>query len=225
MSIDPSVLKQLLSLQMLQGTDTLTGGSQTNGTGTDFSELLQLLLGDSAAESSRHKVIPAAELLARGKWSSAYPGNAAVSGQLSNKSVPADYEQPIQAASVRHGVDASLVKAVIEAESGYDSNAVSKAGAKGLMQLMDATGQGLGVTNPFDAVQNIEGGTRFLSNLLRKYNGNEAVALAAYNAGPGRVDKLGIRNDADLYAKLGQLPKETQAYVSKVLGYKAQYQA
>ncbi|RAU99219.1 lytic transglycosylase domain-containing protein [Paenibacillus sp. YN15] len=225
MSIDPSVLKQLLSLQMLQGTDTLTGSGQTNGTGTDFSELLQLLLGDSAAQSSSHKVIPAAELLARGKWSSAYPGNVAVSGQFSSKSAPADYEEPIQAASRRHGVEASLVKAVIEAESGYDSNAVSKAGAKGLMQLMDATGQGLGVANPFDAAQNIEGGTRYLSNLLRKYNGNEAVALAAYNAGPGRVDKLGIRNDADLYAKLGQLPKETQAYVSKVLGYKAQYEA
>ncbi|MNC36955.1 Soluble lytic murein transglycosylase precursor [compost metagenome] len=219
------MLKQLLSLQMLQGTDTLTGSGQNSGTGTDFSDLLQLLLGDSSAESSRHKVIPAAELLARGKWSSAYPGMYAASGGVSGKSAPADYEQPIQAASLRHGVDASLVKAVIEAESGYDSNAVSKAGAKGLMQLMDSTGQGLGVSNPFDAVQNIEGGTRFLSGLLRKYDGNEAVALAAYNAGPGRVDRLGIKNDADLYAKLGQLPKETQAYVSKVLGYKAQYEA
>lgn len=224
MSIDPSVLKQLLSLQMLQGTDTLTGSSQTGGTGTDFSELLQLLLGDTAGVSSSKKVIPAADLLAMGKWSSAYTGYALSEG-LSGKAEPADYEAPIRNASLRHGVDSNLVKAVIQAESGYDSKAVSSAGAKGLMQLMDATGQGLGVTDPFDAVQNIEGGTRFLSGLLRKYNGNEAVALAAYNAGPGRVDRLGIKDDADLYAKLGQLPKETQAYVSRVLGYKAQYEA
>jgi soluble lytic murein transglycosylase-like protein len=228
MRIDPSVMKQLLQLQMLQSTDTLTGSGsalQSGDSGTDFADLLQVLLGDSTGASS-NKVIPAEELLARSKWASSLQaaGISTTYGVTGSKSKVTDYDAYIENASSRNGVESSLVKAVIQAESGFDSRAVSKAGAKGLMQLMDATGQGLGVTNPFDPQQNIEGGTKFLSNLLRKYNGNEGVALAAYNAGPGRVDRLGIRNDADLQDKLALLPRETQNYVSKVLGYKEQYQ-
>jgi soluble lytic murein transglycosylase-like protein len=116
-----------------------------------------------------------------------------------------------------------LVKAVIHSESSFNPYAVSSSGAKGLMQLMDGTGEGMGVTDPFDPAQNIEGGTRYLAGLLRKYNGNEGVALAAYNAGPGRVDRLGIRTDADLKEKLHLLPLETRQYVDKVLSRKQQY--
>lgn len=136
---------------------------------------------------------------------------------------PTVYDPLVEQASARHGVEASLIKAVIETESSFNRFAVSKAGAKGLMQLMDETGRGLGVADPFDPAQNIDGGTRFLAGLLRKYNGNEAVALAAYNAGPGRVDRLGIRTDADLREKLHLLPRETQRYVSKVLERKETY--
>ncbi|MFC0216315.1 lytic transglycosylase domain-containing protein [Paenibacillus chartarius] len=135
------------------------------------------------------------------------------------------YDDLIAYNGSRFGVDTSLIKAVIHQESSYNPNAVSHAGAKGLMQLMDGTGAGLGVTDPFDPGQNVRAGTQFLSGLLRKYNGNEGVALAAYNAGPGRVDRLGIRTDADLAAKLGQLPKETQNYVQRVLSLKDQYTA
>jgi soluble lytic murein transglycosylase-like protein len=142
---------------------------------------------------------------------------------LSSKSVPANYEALINQASSRFGVDTSLIKAVIDQESSFNSSAVSSAGAKGLMQLMDDTGNGLGVTNPFDPRQNVHAGTLFLSTLLKKYNGNEGTALAAYNAGPGRVDRLGIRNDQDLQQKLHLLPKETRDYVSKVLGLKQKY--
>lgn len=224
MRIDPSVMKQLLQLQMLQGAGSLMGSGtalQSGDSGTEFSELLQMLLGGSTTTEVSNKIIPASELLSRSK--------AAYSFSFNNPSYAAyaggntDYDGLITDSSSRHGVEASLVKAVIQAESGYNSQAVSRAGAKGLMQLMDATGQGLGVSNPFDPQQNIEGGTRFLSNLLKKYNGNEAVALAAYNAGPGRVDRLGIKTDADLQEKLTLLPKETQNYVSKVLSYKQGY--
>ncbi|MBU7320151.1 lytic transglycosylase domain-containing protein [Paenibacillus sp. SM 69] len=138
---------------------------------------------------------------------------------------PSAYEPLIQEASRRFGVEPSVVKAVIHAESSFNANAVSGAGAKGLMQLMDATGQGLGVDNPFDPAQNIHGGTRYLSNLISKYGGSLGTALAAYNAGPTRLDRLGIRNDQDLAEKLHLLPNETQQYVRKVLALKEHYEA
>lgn len=130
------------------------------------------------------------------------------------------YASLIAAASQKYGVEASLIEAVIQTESNFNETAVSSAGAKGLMQLMDGTARGLGVTNSLDPQQNIEGGTRYLAMLLKKYNGNEQVALAAYNAGPGRIDRLGISTDAQLQQQLTALPQETQRYVGKVLSAK-----
>ncbi|MFD0588092.1 lytic transglycosylase domain-containing protein [Paenibacillus sp. GCM10027627] len=132
-----------------------------------------------------------------------------------------DFAGIIQQAAAKYGVSPALISAVIATESGFNPLAESHAGAKGLMQLMDGTARGLGVTDSFDPVQNVEGGTRYLAMLLRKYNGNEAVALAAYNAGPGRIDRLGISTDEELWAKLHELPQETQRYVAKVQGAKS----
>jgi soluble lytic murein transglycosylase-like protein len=121
---------------------------------------------------------------------------------------PAPYDAEIEAAAARHGVDPNLVRAVIRHESGFDPTATSSAGAMGLMQLMPGTASGLGVTDPYDPVQSIEGGTKYLKSLLDRFGGDVRLAVGGYNAGPGAVERYG-----------GVPPYvETQRYVDRVLG-------
>ena len=107
----------------------------------------------------------------------------------------------------KNGLDEDFVKAVINQESGFNPNATSHCGAMGLMQLMPATAQGLGVKNAYDAEQNIEGGTKYLKGLMDRFGNDKSLALAAYNAGPNAVKKY---NGIPPYA-------DTQNYVKKVL--------
>jgi len=107
-----------------------------------------------------------------------------------------------------HAINPALVRAVIQAESAWNTRAVSPKGALGLMQLMPETATELGVVDPFDPGQNIQAGVRYLKRLLDRYDGNAELALAAYNAGPGAVDKYG-----------GKVPpyRETREYVRKIV--------
>jgi len=116
------------------------------------------------------------------------------------------WDSLISEACEEYDLDKSLISAVIAQESGGNQYAVSKAGAKGLMQLMDSTARDLGVSNSFSPRHNIMGGAKYLRSLLDKYDGNEELALASYNAGPGAVDKY---NGVPPYA-------ETQHYVKAV---------
>jgi soluble lytic murein transglycosylase-like protein len=117
-----------------------------------------------------------------------------------------DYADAIHAASMEYGVDEAFLRAIIHAESAFNPRALSLKGAQGLMQLMPATASDMGVMDAFDTNQNIRGGARYLSLLLRDFNGNERLATAAYNAGPGAVQRY---NGVPPYA-------ETQVYVERV---------
>lgn len=118
------------------------------------------------------------------------------------------YETLIREAAARYGVEAALIKAIMQAESAFDALAVSRAGARGLMQLMPALAKELGVQDPFDARQNVMGGARYLRRLLDLYDNNLRLVLAGYNAGETSVRQYG-----------GVPPfRETQHYVRRVMG-------
>lgn len=133
--------------------------------------------------------------------------SVATTTSTSTTTAPADLEPIFEQAAQQYGISKDLLKAVAKAESNFNPSVVSSAGAIGVMQLMPDTAKNLGVTNPYDATENIMGGAKYLSQLLSQYNGDTALALAAYNAGSGNV------------AKYGGIPpfKETQNYVSKIL--------
>lgn len=119
------------------------------------------------------------------------------------------FDPIIEEASQRYGIDKNIIKSVIFTESAGKNDAMSNKKAKGLMQLIDSTAKDMGVTNVWDPKENILGGTKYLANMLKKYDGDVKLSLAAYNAGPGNVDK---------YKGIPPF-EETQNYVERVLSY------
>ncbi len=174
-------------LNQIQGmSDDSSYTGQTTSGGRSFADIYNIMLGQNTAGNS------------------AVTERAAVI-ETGSTSMDAIFEE---AASL-YNVPLNLLKAMGKAESGFDANAVSPAGAQGVMQLMPATARSLGVEDPFDARSNIMGGAKYISQQLNKYNGNIDLALAAYNAGSGNV------------AKYGGVPpfKETRNYIQRIKGY------
>ncbi|MGG3883623.1 lytic transglycosylase domain-containing protein [Brevibacillus panacihumi] len=187
-----------------------------------FADLLQ------AQVAAGQRVIRAEEIVSKldgapdwsfmheGSGAGSYSGKPNVAAQGSNVSIQAILDK-IKTTARSHGVDEDLVREVVRAESNFNPYAVSGAGAKGLMQLMDRTAQAMHVRNVYDPEENLAGGTKYLKSLLERFDGNIGVALAAYNAGPTRVSSLGITTDEELKEKYALLPQETQRYVEKIL--------
>ena len=212
-------LAQSLTLQMLQSSLSLAGDSSSGGATTPVSTpfspanaLLQAYRANLAAGGEQTALPPASSpsQLQELRYETADPVNDIPALQSHND---ASWLDPvILKASRKYGVDVGLIKAVIKAESDFNPQAVSSAGARGLMQLMPATARSLGVSDSFDPEQNVMGGTRFLKDMLQRYGGNVDSALAAYNWGPGNVDK---RSD--------HLPRETRDYLVRVKQLYASY--
>ncbi|MEF2964704.1 lytic transglycosylase domain-containing protein [Paenibacillus sp. M1] len=242
MQIDPRTTGQLIQLQTLNSIDLQgneTGRTTSATDGSLFDILLQeMMTAEGSADTE--------DLIGNLSLSQLNSGTAyesllwqtlpSVSGDAASAlseidagispyapTIRGDLNALILEASRKYGVPESLIKAVIETESSFNPEAVSGAGAKGLMQLMDGTAYGLGVTDPFDPAQNIDGGTRYLSSQLKRFGG-ENTALAAYNAGPGTLQRLGISNDQELMDKLHMLPKETQQYIAKIAAARMKYE-
>ena len=138
------------------------------------------------------------------------------SSNLANGSLTsgnANIDSLIEEYSAKNGLDSAFVKAVIKQESGFQPKVTSHCGAMGLMQLMPATANSLGVKDAYDPEQNIAGGTKYLKGLLDRFGGNKSLALAAYNAGPNAVSKY---NGIPPY-------KETQNYVKNIMSMYQKY--
>ena len=129
-----------------------------------------------------------------------------------------DYDSLFLEAGERYGLDAAFIKAVAFAESGFRPGVVSSAGAMGLMQLMPSTAEALGVDDPFDPWQNIDGGARYLAQQLDRFDGDALLAIAAYNCGAGRIVSREITSLSDP-AQRALLPSETQGYLERIEAY------
>lgn len=209
------VAVEVARLQMLRGALSLDEAGEEPSPWTDvFASLTGMPSPQAQAPSVRQNVdsLPqsAKPLLAVAPM--AAPAQAAIPGPVR---VPQAVESIVDRASRRYGVDPALIKAVIKAESSFNQHAVSPVGAQGLMQLMPGTASDLGVRNPLDAEENVMGGTKYLKGLMKKYDGQIDKVLAAYNWGPGNVDRRGIET----------LPRETRDYLVKVKRFYDNYSA
>ncbi|MFE4140510.1 lytic transglycosylase domain-containing protein [Peribacillus sp. YIM B13472] len=211
--------KTFMELQAIQQfTDGSVTNTNTNSSRSVFQDMLSELVSGDALESTSQKLGSLLSNVVTETKSFLQPGgltsmninpiSTAHANNQSSSETATNYDHIISRAASLYNLPEKLIKSVIKQESNFNPEATSYAGATGLMQLMPATAKSLGVDDATDPEQNIMGGSKYLSQMMARYDGDIQVALAAYNAGPGNVDKYN-----------GIPPfKETQNYVQKVYG-------
>lgn len=210
--MDIKTLTQFMQLSMLSKiTADDSSDSDSNGMDNQSSDMFEQLLqeviqnqGNSSSNNYGGQILGGTDGTSDNIDSLSNGNAAGFSGNIDNA---------IEQASQKYGVDQDFIKAIIKQESNFHPNAVSGAGAEGLMQLMPKTAESLGVKNPFDVLENIDGGTKYIKQLMDSFGGSKELALSAYNGGIGRMNRRGV----DTVGEIGNMPKETQNYVAKVM--------
>lgn len=208
--MDLELLVRLMQMQM--ASHTIGGGSRGRGPGdANFALILAAVMdttGGAGGVPPIRRAAPAVKAMKATNLPPEVKPGARANKRGARNSVPpaADLSAAVDRVAEKFGLDPSLLRAVVQVESDFDPGVVSRSGAMGLMQLMPETARHLGVKNPFDPVENLEGGARYLKSMIERFSGNLRLALAAYNAGPGAVDYYG-----------GVPPyEETESYLKKI---------
>ncbi len=218
-----SMLAQMMLKSMTSSTEGLFGSENFGGDVLDT-----VFEGELASYMTESKSLGISEMIYRKLTGESIDDILKLKGEKLKGQMPSDlkdvpsvqptnntmkrlekYEDIILEASEKYGIHQNVIKSIILTESAANERAVSKAKAKGLMQLMDPTAKEMGVSDSMNPRENIMGGTKYFAKMLRQYNGNMNLALAAYNAGPGNVEKYNGIPPFD----------ETKKYINRVLGY------
>ena len=240
MSIDnlSSFSNEIMALTAINNSGNSSDNKESSTNGLEFALVMQALADKSnESDNEASKDSNALEAMKALENTNTTPGQrldymkmvlnenlmSKINGSSSTSTVNMDTDdeskqriyKAVQEASRKYGVDSNLILGIIKQESNFNPNVVSSAGAMGIMQLMPENCKEDGVDDPFNIEQNINGGVKQLKGYIDRYNGNVEMALMAYNAGPGTMQKRGVTSVEHLY----KMPKETQNYVPKVMEY------